>query len=204
MWRRLSATISVPDGLSIRNHGVLSLLPQYKPRTRPVAIFREKKCHLFKISHYRKTVLWQNNRSMSILTDLLRRKKTKDDEEDEAIPEVKTMALFDDTPKSLTEEEIAAKRNISRLNPRDQRLVKGLHPYTEPMAWHHHTVLYKRKMFGRYGESSGVNPGLLWPTRQNLKDMINYENICHPLTIQQMVEIKQTERRKERDIIEAR
>lgn len=139
---------------------------------------------------------------MSILTDLLRRKK--DDDEDEVIPDAKTLQILEKAPTSLTEEEIEAKRNVSRLSPQHQRLVHGQVPYTEPMMWIHHTVRYKQRMFGNYGESSGVNPGLLWPTREQLEEQIEYEKICNPFTIQEMVEKKRALRQAEKDAVERR
>jgi len=146
----------------------------------------------------------QNHRSMSILTDLLRRKKRDDTDEDETIPEAKTLPLIEEAPKILTEEEIDAKRNISRLSCADRRLINGQHPYPEPMSWIHHTVRYKRKMFAQYGESSGVNPGIMWPTHEELQNVIEYEEICHPFTIQEMVEKKQAEKRAAKEAIEKR
>lgn len=147
----------------------------------------------------------QSSRCMSILTDLLRRKKPQDDDE-EYIPEpdAKSMTLLDDAPKGLTEEEIEAKRNISRLTDYHQRFIHGMQPYSEPQAWFHHTVRYKQKMFGRYGESSGVNPGILWPTREELKEKIEYEKICNPFTIQEMVEKKRAQRKAEKEAVEKR
>lgn len=143
-----------------------------------------------------------SRRRMSILTDLLRRKK--DDDEDEVIPDAKTLQILEKAPTSLTEEEIEAKRNVSRLSPQHQRLVHGQVPYTEPMMWIHHTVRYKQRMFGNYGESSGVNPGLLWPTREQLEEQIEYEKICNPFTIQEMVEKKRALRQAEKDAVERR
>jgi len=146
----------------------------------------------------------QSRRTMSILTDLLKRKKKHDDEDDDAIPDAKTLPLIEEAPKALTEEEIDAKRNISRVSWYHRRLINGQHPYPEPMTWIHHTVRYKQKMFGKFGESSGVNPGIMWPTREQLQSKIEYEEICHPLTIQEMVEKKQAERKAHQESIDAR
>ncbi|ODN01052.1 Growth arrest and DNA damage-inducible proteins-interacting protein 1 [Orchesella cincta] len=147
----------------------------------------------------------QNQRSMSILTDLLRRKKRdNDDDDDETIPEAKTLTLIEESPAALTEEEIEAKRNISRLSIYHQRLVNGQHPYPEPMSWVHHTVRYKQKMFGQYGESSGVNPGILWPTHEELQNKKEFEEISNPYTIQEMVEIKLAQRKAEKEAVERR
>ncbi|CAL8083412.1 unnamed protein product [Orchesella dallaii] len=147
----------------------------------------------------------QNRRDMSILTDLLRRKKRDyDKDDDEPIPEAKTLPLIEEAPRILTEEEIDAKRNISRLNNSDRRLVNGEHPYPEPKTWIHHTVRYKQKVFAQYGESSGVNPGIMWPTREELQNKIEHEQICHPFTVQEMIAKKQAERRAEKEAIENR
>jgi len=111
----------------------------------------------------------------------------------------------------MTEEEIIAKRNKSRLLPYHQRLVNGELPHPEPMFWTHHTLMYKRRMYGRYGEKSGVNPGLIWPTRKELRKMIDFESVYNPFTIQEMVRKKkevraaeQAEFIKEEEEIDAR
>lgn len=69
-------------------------------------------------------------------------------------------------------------------------------PYPEPMHWYHGTLKYNRRLYGRYGQASGVNPSLCWPTKQELADSIEYESIAYPFTIPQMVETKKKEKQE--------
>jgi len=94
---------------------------------------------------------------------------------------------LEETVHTLSEEEISQKQNKSRLLPHHQRLMNGQVHHPEPIFWTHHTVLYKKKTFGKYGEASGINPGLLWPTRKELKRQKEYEDVCNPFTFQEMV-----------------
>lgn len=54
-------------------------------------------------------------------------------------------------------------------------------------------------MYGRYGEASGVNQSLCWPTKQELADKIEYEHVSYPQSILEMVEeakVKRAEKEK--------
>lgn len=42
------------------------------------------------------------------------------------------------------------------------------------------TAKYDRKLFGRYGTSSGIDPASLWPTREQLDKIVAEENEWHP------------------------
>uniref|UniRef100_A0A3Q0RR60 Large ribosomal subunit protein mL64 n=1 Tax=Amphilophus citrinellus TaxID=61819 RepID=A0A3Q0RR60_AMPCI len=42
------------------------------------------------------------------------------------------------------------------------------------------TARYDRKLFGRYGSASGVDPASLWPTHEQLEKIIAEENEWHP------------------------
>lgn len=66
-------------------------------------------------------------------------------------------------------------------------------PYPEPMSWYHGTLKYNRRLYGRYGQESGVNPSICWPTKQELADLIELESVAHPFTIPQMIEMKKKE-----------
>lgn len=86
----------------------------------------------------------------------------------------------------MSEEELERICNKSRLNKGHRNLINGRMPYDNPMHRFHHTVKYKRKMYGRYGYSSNVDPGLAWPTNEDLEDIKEYEKVAYPLTIQEM------------------
>ncbi|KAJ8869483.1 hypothetical protein PR048_028474 [Dryococelus australis] len=88
----------------------------------------------------------------------------------------------------LKEEEIERKRNKSRLLMQHRNMVHGDVPFAEPKAWFQETVRYKRRLYGRYGEASGVNPALAWPTQEELADSLEYERVAYPETLQEMVD----------------
>ncbi|XP_075234349.1 growth arrest and DNA damage-inducible proteins-interacting protein CRIF [Lycorma delicatula] len=85
------------------------------------------------------------------------------------------------------EADIESKRNVSRLNVYHRNLLLGKVPYPEPKADFHLTVKYRRKMYGLYGGASKVNPGIMWPTKEDIKERKEYESVAYPFTIQEMV-----------------
>lgn len=42
------------------------------------------------------------------------------------------------------------------------------------------TARYDRKLFGRYGSASGIDPASLWPSHEQLDKVIEEENEWHP------------------------
>lgn len=42
------------------------------------------------------------------------------------------------------------------------------------------TARYDRKLYGRYGSASGINPESLWPNQEQLEKIIAEENEWHP------------------------
>lgn len=67
--------------------------------------------------------------------------------------------LIDDTDAAqVRKAEIERKRNISRLTPAHYNLINGQMPYDEPKCLAHLTVKHHRKMYGKYGAQSGVDP----------------------------------------------
>lgn len=107
-------------------------------------------------------------------------------------------------PKELTEDEIQAKRNKSRLRPAHFRKVNGEIPYETPSAWFHNTLRYKRKVYATFGEKSGINPGIQWPTHDQLKKRLEYESVAYPFTIQEMIANVKEKRRLEQEAFEKR
>lgn len=84
------------------------------------------------------------------------------------------------------QEEIARKRNKSRLNPHDRNILMGLRPYNKSLEWFHNTVRYKRRILGRYGLKVNDEPvGFAWPTQEEVKDAQEYERVAFPLSLQE-------------------
>ncbi|KAK9886049.1 hypothetical protein WA026_014833 [Henosepilachna vigintioctopunctata] len=99
-----------------------------------------------------------------------------------------------ETDIALKEEQIQLKRNKSRLRENDRRFLLETNPYPEDRHWHHGTIKYKRRLYGRYGKESGVDPAICWPTDQELQDVIEYEKVAYPYTILEMVKTAQESR----------
>lgn len=79
-------------------------------------------------------------------------------------------------------------RDISRLNPHHRNIVNGVNPTDEKtMPWHFSTR-YNKRLFGRYGYSSGVNPALCWPTKEELEDKMELEKVSYPYSILEVAE----------------
>lgn len=85
------------------------------------------------------------------------------------------------------EQEIELKRNKSRLNHHHRNIIQGKVPFDEPMDDAHLTLKYKRRIFGRYGSQSNINPAALWPNPDDIKYTMDYEKIAFPYSIQEMI-----------------
>lgn len=88
--------------------------------------------------------------------------------------------------KNLIKKDLDKICDKSRLSKHHRNLINGQVPYDTPMHRFHNTVKYKRKMYGRYGDSSNVDPGLAWPTAADLENVREYEQVAYPLTIREM------------------
>lgn len=93
------------------------------------------------------------------------------------------------------------KRNKSRLRASDRNFLLEKNPFPEPEYWYHGTLKYNRRLFGRYGKASGINPSICWPTKQELADTVEYEQIAYPFTIPEMIETKRTERKEKEESV---
>ncbi|XP_012547427.1 large ribosomal subunit protein mL64 [Bombyx mori] len=119
----------------------------------------------------------------------------------EAIEQNEQVIIDDSDVAQAKEEEINKKRNISRLSMSHHNLVNGKRPYDYPMSLAHLTVKYNRKMYGKYGSASGVNPSLCWPTRADIREKLEYESEAYPFTIQEMMETTRQKRLAEEEKI---
>ncbi|XP_023313043.1 growth arrest and DNA damage-inducible proteins-interacting protein 1 [Anoplophora glabripennis] len=115
-----------------------------------------------------------------------------------------TFAEVVDEEDRIREEEIERRRNKSRLRDADRNILHEKNPYPEPMLWHHGTIKYIRRTYGRYGQASGVNPSICWPTKDELNEAKEYERIKHPFTIAEMVAAAKQKRQEKEERILAR
>ncbi|KAK4883170.1 hypothetical protein RN001_006489 [Aquatica leii] len=111
--------------------------------------------------------------------------------------------VIDDEAR-IREEEIQRKRNKSRLRVYHRNVVHEEVPYPEPKIWLHGTIKFNRNMYGRYGRKSGFDESLCWPTKQELKDKLEYESVAYPYDILKVAEEARQKRIEEQKIIEER
>jgi len=100
--------------------------------------------------------------------------------------EIQEIEVISTEENALSEKEIEQICNKSRLSNGHRNLVNGRLPYNVPVHRFHNTVKFKRRMYGRYGDSSNVYPGLAWPTSEDLEDQLEYERVAYPMTIHEM------------------
>lgn len=104
--------------------------------------------------------------------------------------EVVDITVADEKPVYLDDpqfqEELAKKRNKSRLSTEHRNILMGERPYAQPMAHYHNKVRYKKRMLGRYGFKGNDEPvGFAWPTLKEVRDAQEYERVAFPLSIQE-------------------
>ncbi|KAL0839904.1 hypothetical protein ABMA28_016523 [Loxostege sticticalis] len=113
--------------------------------------------------------------------------------------------LIDDSDEALAREaEIEKKRNISRLSAGHFNQINGRRPYELPQHLAHLTVKYNRKLYGKYGSASGVNPSLCWPSKKEIQEKLEYESVAFPFTIKEMMDAAAQKKREEQEVIEKR
>lgn len=105
------------------------------------------------------------------------------------ISEIEKNEVIAETEVSSEDKEaiIEASRNKSMLKPCHRNMLYGNVPYEQPMAEFHETVKYKRKLYGRYGTASGVYPGIMWPSKEDIEDRKEYERVAYPLTLEELI-----------------
>ena len=116
--------------------------------------------------------------------------------------EVEEVPVYE-VEQSYEEEELDRIRNKSRLMPQDRNILHGIKPYSESYADYHDTIVYRKKLLGRYGiEAAGINPAIAWPTKSEIEDQKEYERLAYPYTIQE--QWKQIEDKKREEAEEVR
>lgn len=83
------------------------------------------------------------------------------------------------TPPKLTEEEIALKRHKHRLPERVYRIFvnKEALPIENEYDFKQNRL---RSYYGRHGKASKLNPGILWPTKEELQEILEYDKLREP------------------------
>lgn len=123
--------------------------------------------------------------------------------------EIVDIAAAEEQPVYLDEpqnqEELARKRDKSRLNPQHRNILMGVRPYDQPIEWYHNTVKYKKRMLGRYGlKGNNESAGFAWPTLEEVRDAQEYERVAFPLSIQERWKNLEEAKRIKAEQIQAR
>lgn len=99
------------------------------------------------------------------------------------------------------EARIEKLRDRSGLKKYDRERQSGSCPSSFLPDDYYKSLKFKRQLFGRYGKESGVNPSQLWPSKAELADMKEWEQVAHPYTVQQLLERSKERKRLEEENI---
>lgn len=104
----------------------------------------------------------------------------------------------------LTEDEILRKRFKARLPERIYR--KHIRKEAVPIESKYDFELYRlRHYYARHGSESKLNPGLCWPTREEILDTIEFEKVHEPplqVRIKNVEEARLAEEKRKREVEE--
>lgn len=109
--------------------------------------------------------------------------------------EVKEAVNSLDTPKISNDlEEVEAReayieksRNKSKLNVRHFKKQNNLVPdISADNAWQQ-SLRFKRRLYGKFGKASNVNPSILWPSNVELDAIKEYEAVLQPMPFREVV-----------------
>ncbi|CRK87118.1 CLUMA_CG000821, isoform A [Clunio marinus] len=123
--------------------------------------------------------------------------------EKEPEPAENALEMFDadqnEIDSELKKERIQAIRNKSRLNDNHRRLLLGEVPYQNAQSWVHNTLKYKRKLYGKLGEKSGLDPRICFWTHTEIEDKNEYERTAYPKTVQEMIQISEQDKKETKE-----
>lgn len=137
----------------------MSILQNYR--------FVSKTCSIFMLRYHLRAI----HNSYCQFDDKISAEKETNDEKFDILEELRE--------PDLTEEEILQKRFKSRLPERVyQMFIKK-----EPVQIDHAYNFYMNRLranYARFGKESKLNPGICWPTREEVLETIEYDKIFEP------------------------
>jgi len=91
----------------------------------------------------------------------------------------------DEGEKNLlnVEDEEMAIRDVSRMPKKYRDRMKHIMNPPEKPDWYSEmfqTIAHKRKLYGKYGRKSGLDPGILWPSKEEVMEQIEFEKEWEP------------------------
>ncbi|KAK6180256.1 hypothetical protein SNE40_012443 [Patella caerulea] len=103
----------------------------------------------------------------------------KTDKNEEEFPSEEVFEVADER-NEVSEEMIDKMRNVSRLPDRLRRRL----PHVNKMPDSNHPkfdqLWFKRKMYAKFGQESGVDARIMWPTRSEIRERIEEDTILEP------------------------
>uniref|UniRef100_A0A1E1XI08 Large ribosomal subunit protein mL64 n=1 Tax=Amblyomma aureolatum TaxID=187763 RepID=A0A1E1XI08_9ACAR len=101
-----------------------------------------------------------------------------------SVSEASAIASTSAAVRTLSKEEIDRKRDVSRLSPR--QYARGVKlEYTSPTMDFEYNIKNMRLDYAKFGSATGINPGIMWPSKEELQDMVHIEKKFYP-TLQQL------------------
>lgn len=145
----------------------------------------------------------------------------KDKVKEESAEETSVALVEDEFEEEEKLKRIDMIRNKSGLLPQHRNILHGKVPYAQSESWIHNTLKYKRKMYGKFGESSELDPskfedfelkignncnfvGICFWTPSELKEKQEYERVAFPKTVPEMIAENQEQKRLRKESILAR
>lgn len=105
--------------------------------------------------------------------------------------------------EAMPEEVIEKLRNKSRLYPTHYRKFHKKPPSLTEDQEQVYSLSRLRRIYGHYGSASGINVGLLWPSKEELELQKEWERVAHPNDLIQMMEMaKKTQEEEEQKILQ--
>ncbi|KAK7084765.1 hypothetical protein SK128_003617 [Halocaridina rubra] len=91
--------------------------------------------------------------------------------------------------ETLSEDYIEKMRNKSKLSQKHYRRFHDLPPELSEDEKIVSSIANLRKMYGKYGSSSSINVGALWPSKEELEVKKEWEKVAYPNSLPEMMDI---------------
>ena len=93
------------------------------------------------------------------------------------------------------DDEMAA-RDVSRMPKKYRDRMKHVMNPPEKLDWYSdmfRSIESKRKLYGKYGRKSGLDPGILWPSKEKVEEQIEFEKQWEP-SLEEMLKVQEERR----------
>ena len=100
---------------------------------------------------------------------------------------------------NVENEEEMAERDISRMPKKYRDRMKHVMNPPEQPDWYadmFRSIALKRQQYGKYGRKSGLDPGMLWPSKEEVQEQIEFEKEWEP-SLEEMLKSLEEERTQE-------